>query len=241
VLGFVVELLFVELPGFIPVPLDPGDLDVSVVDPGVGAAGVDPVDGAAGRAVSPLEPVVPVESVEPLPEIEPLLLDESVLVEELPVVAEPLAALPRPPRAPTSVDVECRPVSVVLRPLARRCFIDPCWLQSHLQSLPDESLPIVVPLAAVSRLRVVPVDDIPVPPLRSEVDVVAEPEVDPRSDVLVLLDVLGVVALLDVPGVVALLDVPGVVALLDVPGVALSAGEVVSLLSLLLVLLVELD
>jgi hypothetical protein len=205
VLGFVVELLFVELVlfdgllGFIPVPLEPGGLDVSVVDP---------VVGAAGRDVSPPLPVVPVEPVVPLdpvavepevlPEVEPLLLDEPLT----PPVVAPLVPLAVSPRELASVAVEWRDVSMLLRPLARRRdFIDPCcWLQSHLQSLPMESLPIVV--EAVSR-DVLP--DMPV--LRS--DVVAEDEVEPLSAALVLV-------------------------LLE-PGVDLSGGEVASVLLVLLV------
>ena len=68
-----------------------------------------------------------------------------------------------------------------MRPLVRRRFVDPCWLQSHLQSLPIESLPIVSD-EAVSRRDVVP----DAPALLSVVD--GEVEVEPLS-VVVLLDV----------------------------------------------------
>lgn len=144
-LGFVVGVLLLELLfdgllgllGFIPELPDPGAFDVSVVEPVVGAAGrvespVVPVEPVVPVAVL-VEPVVPV-AVEPvvLPEIESLALDE--------------------PLTP----VEWRAASVVLlRPLARRRFIVPCWLQSHLQSFPIESLPIVSD-DALSRRDVVP-------------------------------------------------------------------------------------
>jgi hypothetical protein len=159
VLGFVVELLLLGLLlsggllGFIPVPLEPGGLDVSVVEP---------VVGAAGRVVS-------------LPElVEPLTL---------PWVA-PLVPVVVSPRELVSVEVEWRDVSIGARPLARRRdFIEPCWLQSHLQSLPIESLPIVV--EALSRDVLV---DMPV--LRSDVVAVAELDVEPLS-AAVLLEVSG--------------------------------------------------
>jgi hypothetical protein len=179
VLGFVVELLLGELLfgllgllGFIPVPLAPGVLDVSVVDP---------VVGAAGRDVSPPELVVPVEpvAVEPVVLPEPLELDEPLM----PPVVAPLVPVVVSPREPVSVEVEWREVSIVLRPLARRRdFIVPCWLQSHLQSFPMESLPMVVD--AVSR------DVLPdMPALRSDVVAVEELlDVEPLS-VAVLLEV----------------------------------------------------
>ena len=191
VLGVVVEVLLLELLfdglvgllGFIPLLPEPGVLDVSVVEP---------VVGAAGRDWSPPDPVVPVEPVadvepvpdaEPVPDVEPLVLPEvdPVVLEE-PLAApglDPLALLPSPPRELASVEVEWRVVSIGLRPLARwRDFIEPCWLQSHLQSFPDESLPMVS-VDAVS--RDVPVD---IPVLRS--DVVADDEVEPLFDVVLL-------------------------------------------------------
>jgi hypothetical protein len=191
VLGFVVELLFVELSfdgllGFIPVPLEPGAFDVSVVEPVVGAAGreVSPPELVVPvEPVVPAEPVVPVavEPVEPvvLPEMEPLLVDES------PVVA-PLVPVVVSPRDFESVEVEWRDVSIVLRPLARRRdFIEPCcWLQSHLQSLPIESLPIVVDAVSCDMLP-----DIPV--LRSDFGAEEELDVEPLS-VAAVLDVSGV-------------------------------------------------
>jgi len=92
VLGFVVDVLLLGLLfdgllgllGFMPVLPDPGGLDVSVVDP---------VVGAAGRVESPLEPVLPVvpvlvEPVVPVA-VEPVVLPE---VESL-LLAEPLTPL----------------------------------------------------------------------------------------------------------------------------------------------------
>jgi hypothetical protein len=188
VLGFVVELLLVELLlfdellGFIPVPLEPGAFDVSVVEPVVGAAGREVSPPELVVPVDPVVPVVPVavEPVEPvvLPETEPLVLDEPLI----PPVAAPLVPADVSPRELESVEVEWREVSIELRPLARRRdFDEPCWLQSHLQSFPIESLPIVVD--AVSR------DVLPdIPAVWSEV--VAEEELD--------MEPLSVAALLDV-------------------------------------------
>jgi hypothetical protein len=204
VLGFVVEVLLLELLfgllGFmLPLLPDAGAFDVSVVEP---------VVGAAGRVESPLEPVVPVVvlvepvvpvAVEPvvLPEIESLLLDE--------------------PLTP----VEWRAASVVpLRPLARRRFIVPCWLQSHLQSLPIESLPIASD-EAVSR-RGVELDALA---LLSVVD----GEVDVEPDGLALLSVVDGEVEVEPLSVVALLAVSD-------RGVLLSVVEVGSVLVALLVL-----
>jgi len=108
------------------------------------------------------EPVVPVEPVAVLP-VEPVVSVE-LLLPTLPL------------------DDERRELSGV-RPLARRRdFIEPCWLQSHLQSLPIESLPIVVSADAVSRVDAL----LETPALRSGVVVEDEVEAEPLSDVVLV-------------------------------------------------------
>ena len=116
------------------------------------------------------EPVVPVEPVAVLP-VEPVVLPP---VEPVVSVELLLPTLP--------LDDERRELSGV-RPLARRRdFIEPCWLQSHLQSLPIESLPIVVSADAVSRVDAL----LETPALRSGVVVEDEVEAEPLSDVVLV-------------------------------------------------------
>ena len=160
------------------------------------------------------------------PEADPLVLPVPVTVPEL----EPVVSRPRSRGAFASVDVECRDDSVALRPLARfRDFIEPwTWLQSHMQSLPSLSLPIIwfddvsrleveVPIEAVSRL-VLLVDDL--------VPVVADDEVLPVDGVVALL--LSVVDLLSLPVVLVLGLVVLLVPLLgfarSLPVCAIAAG-----------------
>lgn len=117
-----------------------------------------------------------------LPGIEPLVSVELLL-----------------PRLP--LEVERRELSGV-RPLARRRdLIEPCWLQSHLQSLPEESLPIVVLADATSRVDAL----LETPALRSEVVVEDGVEAEPLSDV-VLVEVSVRGALLSVGEVVEVLS-----------------------------------
>jgi hypothetical protein len=148
---------------------------------------VVPVEPVVDPVLPVVEPVVPVEPVV-LPEVAPLESVELLL-----------------PRLP--LEVERRELSGV-RPLARRRdFIEPCWLQSHLQSLPEESLPIVASVEAMSRVDAL----LETPALRSDVVVEDEVEAEPLSDV--------------------------VLVELSVRGALLSVGEVADVLSFLVALL----
>jgi hypothetical protein len=158
---------------------------------------VVPVEPVVDPVLPVVEPVVPVEPVAVLP-VEPvavLPVEPAVLPETEPLESVELL-LPRLPPV-----VERRELSGV-RPLApRRDFIEPCWLQSHLQSLPDESLPIVVSVDAMSRVDAL----LEAPALRSDALVEDEVEGEALSDVvLVELSVRG--ALLSVGEVAAVLS-----------------------------------
>lgn len=150
------------------------------------------------------------------PETDPLVLPVPVTVPEL----APVLSRSRSRGAFASVEVECRDVSDALRPLARRRdFIEPCWLQSHLQSL---SLPIVS-VDAVSRLELLPTEAV------SRLEVPVE-----------LVSWLGAVADDPMPVVADddVLPVEGVVALLLFPVVEVSFPVVLVLgVAVLLVLL----
>jgi hypothetical protein len=130
---------------------------------------------------------------------------------------EPALSRSRSRGAFASVDVECRDVSDALRPLARRRdFIEPCWLQSHLQSL---SLSLPMSLDAVSRLELLPTDAVsrleaPIElvsrlevPVDDPIPVVADEEVLPVDGVALLsvVDFVSLVVVVVLPGVVLLL------------------------------------
>jgi hypothetical protein len=182
-LGSLGLVLVLELSlGFMVLSPVPGALEVSVVEP-VWVVSTGPVEGAAGRVRSMLEPLVP-------PVVE--------LLESVVLLAAPDVLLSRPSSRGVLVSLEVGlriELSVGLRPLARRfdLIFVPSWLQSHLHlsSFPIVSVEDAMPPVRVEApawgivLSVGDAVSLLVDALvESEVLVDDEVDIDPRSDVL---------------------------------------------------------